>query len=70
MNRIWATRLEAGTQIWADVPESRKSAVDAILRQDVADGIITAERYKEITGNDYESEDYAEAGRILMGVSE
>lgn len=70
MNRIWANRLEAGTQIWTDVPESRKSAVDAILRQDVADGIITAERYKEITGNDYESEDYAEAGRILMGVSE
>lgn len=70
MNRIWANRLEAGTQIWADVPESRKSAVDAILKQDVADGIITAERYKEITGNDYESEDYAEAGRILMGVSE
>ena len=70
MDRIWANRLEAGTQIWADVPDRRKSAVDAILRQDVADGVITAERYREITGNDYESEDYAEVGRILMGVSE
>lgn len=54
MNRIWANRLEAGTQIWADVPERRKAAVDAILRQDVADGVITAEHYEEITGNPYE----------------
>ena len=54
MNRIWANRLEAGTQNWADCPESRKSAVDAILRQDVADGKITAERYTEITGFKYE----------------
>lgn len=72
MNRIWANRLEAGTQLWADVPESRKNAVDAILRQDVADGVITAERYTEITGKEYEDEEaiYAEAGRILMGVIE
>ena len=50
MNRIWANRLEAGTQVWADVPQSRKAAVDAILRQDVADGKITAEQYNDITG--------------------
>ena len=50
MNRIWANRLEAGTQIWADCPDSRKPAVDAILRQDVEDGKITAERYTEIVG--------------------
>lgn len=56
MNRIWANRLEAGTQIWADVPERRKAAVDAILRQDVIDGVITAERYTEITGNDFSEE--------------
>lgn len=53
MNRIWANRLEAGTQSWADCPASRKPAVDAILRQDVAAGKITAARYTEITGEPY-----------------
>jgi len=53
MNRIWANRLEAGTQKWSDCPASRKSAVDAILRQDVEDGKITAERYTGITGIPY-----------------
>ncbi len=53
MNRIWANRLEAGTQVWADVPQSRKAAVDAILRQDVAAGRLTAEHYTEITGNPF-----------------
>lgn len=50
MNRIWANRLEAGTKTWAEVPASRKSAVDAILRGDVAGGKITAEQYNDITG--------------------
>ena len=54
MNRIWANRLEAGTQSWADCPDSRKPAVDAILRQDVEAGKITAERYAEIVGYQYE----------------
>ena len=56
MNRIWANRLEAGTQEWADCPDNRKAAVDAILRQDVADNKngMTPERYQEITGKDYE----------------
>ena len=54
MNRIWANRLEAGTQSWASCPESRKSAVDAILRADVASGRITAGRYMEITGVSYD----------------
>lgn len=53
MDRIWANRLEAGTQKWADCPDSRKAAVDAILRQDVENGKITAEQYTEITGEAY-----------------
>lgn len=53
MNRIWANRLEAGTQVWANVPAGRKSAVRAILREDVEAGVITAARYEEITGEDY-----------------
>ena len=50
MNRIWANRLEAGTKTWAECPDTRKEAVDAILRQDVENGKITAERYTEIVG--------------------
>lgn len=57
MNRIWANRLEAGTQKWADCPDSRKAAVDAILRKDVEDGRITAEQYAEITGEVYKQEE-------------
>lgn len=53
MNRIWANRLEAGTQTWADCPTFRKAAVEAILRADVEAGSISAERYEEITGNPY-----------------
>lgn len=54
LNRIWANRLEAGTKTWDECPDIRKNGVDAVLRQDVADGVITAERYAEITGKDYE----------------
>lgn len=53
MNRIWANRLEAGTQVWSSVPSSRKAAVEAILREDVENGVITAERFEEITGISY-----------------
>lgn len=53
MNRIWANRLEAGTKTWAECPESRKAGVDAVLRQDVAAGRLTAEHYTGITGNPF-----------------
>lgn len=52
MARVWANRLEAGTKLWAEVPEARRNAVDAMLRQDVESGRITAERYREITGGE------------------
>lgn len=56
MNRIWANRLEAGTKIWLEVPNSRKNAVKAILAEDVVNGIndMTPEKYQEITGEPYE----------------
>lgn len=56
MNRIWANRLEAGTQVWASVPQSRRAAVKAILHDDVETGHngMTAERYEEIVGEPYE----------------
>ena len=50
---IWRNRLEAGTQVWADCPERYRDAVKALLRADVEAGKITAERYQEITGEEY-----------------
>ena len=53
MNNIWANRLIAGTKNWDEVPASRKDGVKAVLAERVAKGIITAEDFKEITGEDY-----------------
>ena len=57
MNRIWANRLEAGTQVWASVPASRKAAVKQILREDAQSGHngMTPEKYTEITGEAWEA---------------
>lgn len=54
MNEIWANRLIAGTKTWAQVPASRKKAVKAVLAQRVESGEITAEQYKQITGEEVE----------------
>lgn len=53
MDKIWANRLIAGTKTWAEMPASRRPAVKKILAERVAKGDVTAERYKEITGEDY-----------------
>lgn len=54
MARIWARRLEAGTQEWANCPTRYKEQTKAVLKQDVEDNIISKDRYKEITGEDFE----------------
>ena len=54
MDRIWANRLVAGTKTWAEMPASRRAGVKAELAKRVAEGEITAEWYKEITGEDYD----------------
>lgn len=54
MNEIWANRLAAGTKTWTEVPDSRKSAVKAVLASRVGSETITAEQYEEITGEAYE----------------
>lgn len=55
MNEIWANRLIAGTKTWAEMPASRQKAVKAILADRVEDNTITADKYKEITGEDYKA---------------
>mgnify|MGYP000033285318 FL=1 len=54
MDKIWANRLIAGTKTWAEMPARRHAGVKAELAKRVAEGEITAERYKEITGEDYD----------------
>lgn len=53
MNIIWANRLIAGTKTWAEMPASRRVAVKKVLAKRVAEGEITADQYKDITGEDY-----------------
>ena len=53
MAKNWRNRLIAGTQSFEDWPDKYKAAVVALLREDVANGVITAEHFKEITGRDY-----------------
>ena len=53
MDKIWANRLAAGTKTWAEMPASRRPGVKRELAKRVADGEIDAERYKEITGEDF-----------------
>ena len=54
MDKIWANRLIAGTKEWSEMPGSRRAGVKAELAKRVTEGEITAERYKEITGEDYD----------------
>ena len=54
MDKIWANRLVAGTKTWAEMPASRRAGVKAELARRVTDGKIGEERYKEITGEDYD----------------
>lgn len=54
MDKIWANRLVAGTKTWAEMPASRRPGVKAELARRVTERKITAEQYKEITGEDYD----------------
>lgn len=53
MAKIWRNRIEAGTKTFAECPARYHKDVLAIMRQDVVNGIITAEEFKELTGQDY-----------------
>ena len=52
MNIIWANRLIAGTKTWAEMPASRRAGVKKGLAARVESGEITADDYKNITGED------------------
>jgi len=57
MNEIWANRLIAGTQTWERcVKSGRADAVKAVLAERVKNGVLTKEKYKEITGEEVKTE--------------
>lgn len=51
MTKIWRNRLIAGTQVFSNCPEKYKEDVIKLLKEDVAKGVITEDRYKEIIGS-------------------
>ena len=54
MANIWRNRIWAGTKTFDECPTRYKDDVEALMRQDVADGKHTAEEFEEKTGIPYE----------------
>lgn len=54
MAKIWRNRIEAGDQAFANCPSRYQLQVLNLMRMDVANGIITAEQFEELTGHPYE----------------
>ena len=53
MAKVWKNRIEAGTQEFDNCPQRYREDVLTLMRQDVEDGVITAEQFKELTGVQY-----------------
>ena len=52
---VYVTLLYAGKRTWEQIPENLKENVKVVLKEEVSNGVITPERYKEITGDSYDS---------------
>ena len=53
MAKIWRNRIIAGDQLFENCPQKYRNQVLELLRQDVADGVISAEQFEELTGQPY-----------------
>ena len=53
MAQVYVKLLYADRRTWEQVPDNLKEDVNNILKSDVAQGVITPERYEEITGGSY-----------------
>ena len=59
MAKIYWRTIKRGTRSFADLPnEKMKEQVKALAMQDVADGELSAEQYKELIGEDYPVVEY------------
>lgn len=73
MDRIWTNRVEAGTKTLEDARKvGREEAVKTLMREDVEAGRngMTPERYEEITGEPYNTEEGGEVDLESMTVAE
>lgn len=52
--KIWKNRIEARYKLYEDCPEDFKPQVIDFMKQDVANDIITAEEFEDLTGQPYE----------------
>ena len=54
MAKIYWRRIKAGGRFYADVPTDKlKAEVKELAAQDVVDGVITVEEYKNFIGENY-----------------
>lgn len=54
MANVWRNRIWAWTKTFEECPDRYKADVEALMRQDVADGKHTPEEFEEKTGKSYE----------------
>lgn len=54
MAKIWRNRIIAGDQLFENCPARYKPQVLTLLREDVVNGVITAEQFEELTGQPYD----------------
>ena len=57
MAKIWRNRIEGGTKTFKECPDRYKEDVLELMQQDVENGKISKEKYKELTGMDYPETD-------------
>lgn len=57
MANIWRNRIWAGTKTFQECPTRYKADVEALMRQDVADGKHSVEEFEEKTGKPYYDEE-------------
>ena len=53
MANIWRNRIWAETKTFEECPDRYKADVEALMRQDVADGKHSADEFEEKTGKPY-----------------
>jgi hypothetical protein len=57
MAKIYWRRIKAGTRFYNDVPtDTLKAEIKELAIQDVENGVITAEQYLELIGEEYSTD--------------
>lgn len=60
MARIWKNRIVGETKTFEQCPDRYKDGVLKLMREDVANGDLSAEKFEELTGVKYETEEISE----------